>query len=747
MSEAEICSICKNPKENSRSGSLTQWINVCNCHNIVKTIATDEEFDQITLHICLNCGKRINKGRSGSLTQFIFRAETCSCEKPQIKESFTSAPTLPPKTKQESVDYKELEYEVDSFPYERFVPLQVLGKGSLGTVYLSRDKLLNKNVAVKIIHNLQPKHLVTFQNEAKAISKLDHPGIVKVLDFGASEAGTPYMVLEFLPGESLADLLERKGRLNWYFSLRVICQVLNGLAHAHKSGIFHRDIKPSNIFLAEFSEDHLEVKLIDFGIAKLADQDSSEDEDNVTIAGTPLYMSPDQSRGKIYDARSEVYSIGCVLFECIAGVPPFIGDSNIATLNLHANEPIPSLTSYASADVIPKIDQVVARALAKEPAKRFQSASAFEQALTDILNPSDELTATITAMSQGMKNTNNWTTPIIISVAVLLGALSFIPVYFLLGNKQDIYSKHFKNTDTRTEFHSERLRAESNPDYLSGNGPKWKMSGEQARAKYIEDKDLESLNRFPEAESVKIKAPNKVTGKGFSLLKDKSKVKKLSIESPYLNDEGLFEIAKLKNLHNLSIRYSDKFTATGLNAVLKRNKIRTLGISRIDQIAPDILSAIGNYKNIVHLNLSELKPISHKQLEEIIKDNRIKELKLEGCDVDDSYIPILTHSKIQELNIAETQITDSGLKLLAKLKTLKILRVSLDKNKITTNSLENLLVKKPKCLIETFNKKKNNFEKYYSVTGLIQESRDSEKQNQYIQLINSKKSNNNDGRQ
>lgn len=727
MSEAEICSICKNPKESSGSGSLTQWINVCSCHHIAKTIATEEEFDQSTLNICLKCGKRVNKGRSGSLTQFIFRADTCACAKPQIKEDLigSSEKSLP--TKRESKDYKELEYKVDSFPYERFVPIEVLGKGALGTVYLSRDKLLNKNVAVKIIHNLQPEHLVTFQNEARAISKLDHPGIVKVLDFGASEAGTPYMVLEYLPGESLADLLKRNGRLNWYFSLRVITQILKGLAHAHENGIFHRDIKPSNIFLAEFSADHFEVKLIDFGIAKLVEPGTSADNDSVTIAGTPLYMSPDQSRGYNYDARSEIYSVGCVLFECVAGVPPFVGKTNIATLSLHANEPIPTLTSYASSDVIPKIDEVVARALAKEPNRRFQSAKGLEQALNEIINPSDELTATITAMATGRPTSNKWAIPIMVSAAVILGMLSFIPVYYLLSDKRDIYAEHFKNTEIRTAFDGKRLKAESDPEHLSGNGPKFSEKEGQLRAKYIQDHDLSTMNKFPEAFSFKIRVPNKVTGEGFSLLKDKTKLTKLSIETKYLNDKGLFEIAKLKNLHNLSIRYSNKFTSSGLKAILKNNKIRTLGISRIDPIAPDILSAVGDYKNTVHLNLSELKPITHNQLKKIIKDNRLKELKLEGCDIDDSYILIITNSNIQELNIASTKVTNLGLEMLRKLKTLKLLRVSLDRNKITTAGLENLLVRKPACTVEFFNKKTNDFEKYFPVTGLVKDAKVYEK--------------------
>lgn len=196
------------------------------------------------------------------------------------------------------------------------------------------------------------------------------------------------MVLEYIQGESLESKLEKSGRLDIKSVQAIFKDILEGISYAHANGIFHRDIKPSNILLTEGPENISEVKIIDFGIAKAfnveADSDSQKETDFNTPVGAPFYMSPDQGLGKPYDSRSEIYSLGCVLFECLAGRPPFEGETPLSTLAMHAIESPPSLKGYMGDSFVPDLDQVVHKALAKEQEDRYQNAIEFRSALLEI---------------------------------------------------------------------------------------------------------------------------------------------------------------------------------------------------------------------------------------------------------------------------------------------------------------------------------------------------------------------------
>ena len=326
--QSDICPICNNPKVSKTSGSLTQWISTCTCD------IADSIENEVPIVLCKDCGKRVDKGRSGSLTQYIFRSDVCQCQKPNIPDELKTFEPLYSTTQTivEEESFEELDYEISGFPYERYTPLKELGSGVSSAVYLAEDKLLNKKVAVKMLHLTASKQLVAFHEEAKATSQLEHPSIVKLLDFGVSESEIPYMVLEYFRGESLESKLNQEGKLAWSECQKVFSDVLSGLQYAHENKIYHRDIKPSNIIILQ-SIEQSSVKIIDFGIAKVEEKGASDEED---IVGAPLYMSPDQGLGRAYDARSELYSVGCVLYECLTGRPPFRGDTALETLSKHA---------------------------------------------------------------------------------------------------------------------------------------------------------------------------------------------------------------------------------------------------------------------------------------------------------------------------------------------------------------------------------------------------------------------------
>jgi len=280
------------------------------------------------------------------------------------------------------IDVVELELDSNKFPTDRYQALKQIGKGAAGTVYLCRDKLLGgKLVAIKCLHAATPEQLVDFQKEAKAMSSLIHPGILSVLDFGSTGGGTPYMVMEYVEGQTLQTYLEERGAMPVSTALVVFKRIAEVLSFAHEHGIFHRDVKSSNILLVGDLKEP-EIKLIDFGVASmnLASMQTTIVQGN-TIVGTPGYMPPDQARGLPYNELSEIYALGCLMFEALTGRLPFAAESALETIALHAQEPPPRLKDVRSdLSFSPQLEMIVARCLEKRPQDRYRSMNALLEA-------------------------------------------------------------------------------------------------------------------------------------------------------------------------------------------------------------------------------------------------------------------------------------------------------------------------------------------------------------------------------
>lgn len=270
----------------------------------------------------------------------------------------------------------------------------LLGRGGMADVYLGLHTTLNRPVAVKILHSHLSENdalLGRFRAEAQAVASLRHPNIVQVFDFDVANE-RPYIIMELVEGLSLRDYLTHQRTLEQRLPAHTISRLVSGLAaaldYAHGRGIVHRDVKPANVMLrtegkqidpnAPLSDD-VEPILTDFGVARLAD--SGIQTASGVIIGTPAYMSPEQVRGEPADSRSDIYSLGIMVYEMLAGVLPFDGDTQASILIKHINEPPPPLP-----DAPPQLQRVIDRALAKDPARRFQSSSDLARALQDALD-------------------------------------------------------------------------------------------------------------------------------------------------------------------------------------------------------------------------------------------------------------------------------------------------------------------------------------------------------------------------
>ncbi|MCA9805574.1 MAG: serine/threonine protein kinase, partial [Cyanobacteria bacterium HKST-UBA02] len=356
------------PRRKEMHGSITQWLSVCNCEALSRA-----EEQAVSVHICRGCGKRIGGGRSGTLTSMIFRSDLCSCQRPEAEPSLETFEPLKTAVfegyREDDEDEEELGLSPEDFPVDRYGPLRELGRGAGGTVFLCRDRLLRKKVAIKMLNVLTDEQLVSFQDEARATSRLDHPDLISILDFGITGSGAPFMVLEYFPGITLREYLDHYGSMDFEYLRPLISRVLEALLVAHRQGIYHRDLKPSNLLLRD-GENGPELRIIDFGVARIEGAISASTEfQGRTIVGSPMYMSPDAIMGYEYDQRSELYSVGCIIFEALTGHPPFKGATALETLSMQVNSdpPLHELQEVSSVEV----SEFVGRCIAKQPEDRF----------------------------------------------------------------------------------------------------------------------------------------------------------------------------------------------------------------------------------------------------------------------------------------------------------------------------------------------------------------------------------------
>lgn len=268
-----------------------------------------------------------------------------------------------------------------------------IGEGGMGSVYVAEHTLIGRQAAIKVLQREMShrQDLVTrFFNEARAATAVKHPGIVEIYDFGYHTDGSAYIVMEFLEGETLSARLRRIGPLPAARAAALGRQVAGALGAAHAKGIVHRDLKPDNIFIVRDLDipDGERTKILDFGIAKLAagDQLGISKTRTGAVMGTPAYMSPEQSKGAgNVDARTDLYALGCIVFEMVCGRPPFLAEGGGEVMAQHIFAPVPAPSSIAP--VTPQLEQFLLRALAKDPAQRFQSAEDMSAALQIAVPP------------------------------------------------------------------------------------------------------------------------------------------------------------------------------------------------------------------------------------------------------------------------------------------------------------------------------------------------------------------------
>lgn len=278
---------------------------------------------------------------------------------------------------------------------ERYRVIRVIGRGGMGTVYECEHVQLHKRVALKVLAHAvrtDPETASRFLTEARAAAQIGHPNIVDIFDLGELPTGGTFIAMALLEGNDLDRELKTTGAMPFHRARSIVSQVCRALAAAHALGIVHRDMKPANVFLARDADGTEHVKVLDFGIAHVQDADASAVAltQTGTILGTPAFMSPEQGRGVGVDHRTDIYSVGCILYMLLTNRMVFEGPTVMSVIARHMVEaPVPPSERVPETHIPPELDAVVLRALAKDPAERFQTMKELWMAL-EALNAEPE---------------------------------------------------------------------------------------------------------------------------------------------------------------------------------------------------------------------------------------------------------------------------------------------------------------------------------------------------------------------
>lgn len=577
---------------------------------------------------------------------------------------------------------------------DKYEFLSVIASGGMGIIYKAKQITLGKIIAIKMLHPhlMTPDAYLRFQREARAASNLQHSNLVGVYDFGTTDGGQPYMVMDYVDGCSLSYLIKDRGRIETGEALEIFLQIAGGLAHAHQKGVLHRDLKPSNVMLAREEGKTFTAKVLDFGIAKIVDDQEGPGQ-AVTrtgdVFGSPLYMSPEQGTGSKLDARSDYYSLGCLMFEALTGTPPFVGKSVLETVLMHVNDETPGLKEASlGIDYPEELERIIARLLKKNPDERYQS-------LMDLI---EDLSALKKRLSSG---------------AAEAASVSRSELRELAGKNQlkagDSVSDHSKSIHInplvaistclalfcvlglvfvaitllpKKALQDEPLVAKRTPSLGTdiAGGDMHQLFKERAlnqrytqvfemRQCGVNDLDVKELADCKNLRYLDLES-NELAGFTLGYLVGLPYLETLKLNDNPIEAGALLEIAKLKHLKTLQLGHT-KITPESLKFLAPLTELQSLVISN-NKLSGDCLKHLAPLNNLRFLDLRNNHKITDEGVKYLRDLSELKEIDLTHTGVKGPGLPSLGElSHLKSLRFVQMRLKEPVFTNLAKLKNVK----------------------------------------------------------------------------
>lgn len=529
-----------------------------------------------------------------------------------------------------------------AFSDDRYSVINELGRGGMGTVYKCLDVKLNTEVAVKVVSfTFSPSEVARFHKEAKALAKLNHPNILTVRDFGYSNDGTVFLVTDIVRGEGIDSVIESGGAIPLEGALPMFLQICDGLAHAHRNNILHRDLKPSNIMIAATGKEddpHI-VKLMDFGLAKLQLDDQRLTKTGAMV-GSPAYMSPEQADAKGTDERSDIYSLGCLMYEVLTGEQPFTAGNIPAIMLAQINKPAPKLVDKLPDMIFPlELEALVAKCLAKKKEDRFQSVIELRNAIAAVDEQLRATSAIYQSGAIGLSGVYNRTggflradnaqinaakfkrlpTKVVIA-AVSVAVLVLSGFFYFTVQRSAVFKKPERMLAT-TDESIDNDKAFSIPHgrgYVKTFKPTTRRMIKDASAigetddwtrvgPRDTDKKLYDVLGLKQIDYLDL-SDTDITDQGVLSLASEP-IQGLKLERTQISDKALTQLNKMKKLEELSLAGCKKITAEGLKGIVGLNTFEFIDISDTD-ISDKAFFYLGGCKQLRTVNANGCKNIT-----------------------------------------------------------------------------------------------------------------------------------------
>jgi len=577
--------------------------------------------------------------------------------------------------------------QIDQALADRYEFIESVGSGGMSVIYKAKQRLLDRIVAIKMLHShvLDDQTMMRFQQEAKAATSLQHRNVIKVHDFGVSEHGQPYMVMDFIDGPTLTELIGYRGSLPLPEAIEIMTQVCEALEHAHMHGVLHRDLKPGNIMLME-TKDGWDVRIVDFGIAKIiesADSVAHQLTRTGELFGSPMYMCPEQCMSRQVDQRGDIYSFGCILYELLVGAPPHRGETLIETIFKHLNEQAKTLHQARPDIVIPDaVDEFVMKLIATKPEERYQTMSEVKQHLKTIQGGAlGSWFGTRSKFKWKWKLSKSTTIMIAGSVLACIGVASLLYSLFALQQvKKQEPELHTVNRTQRKLATSVPSTAPFSLQSMHDVIPPNKVSSYYLDVLKFSphdlwtDKNLRPLFMSVSQPIVSLDLSNsKITNLTMEPVSHLIGLKELSLNDTFITEAGLGMAGSIESLEELDLS-GIPAKAHGYSLLSNLKNLERLNVNRtqVDDAALATLSAL---PKLEELDL-RLTSISNKGLAHLAKAPALERLDLSGTTINDQGLEAIRKLKLTELNISDTEVTGRGLFALKEMTTLQDLNVA-----------------------------------------------------------------------
>jgi serine/threonine protein kinase len=565
----------------------------------------------------------------------------------------------------------------------RFQLLKLLGSGGMGAVYKVKQMVLDKEFAIKFLTagKVDEKASQRFSREAKAVSRLNHPNIVRVYDVGVTERGSPFMIMDLVEGTTLADVLKKVVQMPVKRAVRIFIQICDAMAHAHDQNVLHRDLKPGNIMLTVDDEGQESIRILDFGIAKLVQEPGTS---NLTLTatgevmGSPVYMSPEQGTGMGIDHRSDIYSLGCLMFEALAGTPPLHGSTLVSTMMMHQNTIPPRMSEASMGITFPEeLEEIVKRCLAKNPADRFQSMTELKDALTKFQGG---IRAPVIVKEEADKNWTgrSYSLKQVALISTLCASVAVCLAYFFVkwvdGPNKQVVSQVPAETPNILAMTSEEQDSVFIPQIQAAcsnpSGDK-KLNLEGAE---LSDKVWSLLKNLGTLESLILSTSN--FGDDQCRYIGDLKTEHLELGQTNISNKALEIIGRMRGLKWLDLSDCKNITDSGLKYLAPAHTLRDLDLTG-SSIFGFGLEDLKDCSKLVDINVKASPNLKATAFAGLEKLPWLRRLEASGTNFDDeSASHLATLKELEWVVLKGTHITDKAIDYLIQLPNLRILDIS-----------------------------------------------------------------------